>query len=57
VKRSIAEALNIVQLETTLRDKSLMWYMKYKVAIPVGNTRSLMYIKRGMLREFQKPKS
>jgi hypothetical protein len=30
MKRITDEASNIAQLETTLRDIALMWYMKYK---------------------------
>jgi hypothetical protein len=36
VKRITDEASKIVQLETTFRDRALMWYMKYKVTVPVG---------------------
>jgi hypothetical protein len=51
------EASKIVKLDTTFRDKALMWYMNYKVTASVGQTRSLTKIKRNILREFQKPKS
>jgi len=52
MKRITKETPKLMQLETTLRDKYLTWYMKYKVTMPVGQTRSLTKIKRDMLREF-----
>jgi hypothetical protein len=57
VKRIIDEVAKIVQLETTFKDRSLTWYMKYKSIAPVGQLRSMENIKHDMLREFQKPKS
>jgi hypothetical protein len=57
VKRITDEASKIVQLETTFRDRALMWYMKYKATALVGQMRSLTEIKRDILKEFQKPKS
>jgi len=36
VKRIADKEVKFVQLETTFRDKSLMWYMKYKDMEPVG---------------------
>jgi hypothetical protein len=46
-----------MQLETTFRDRALIWYMKYKATMPVGQARSLDNIKQDMLRKFQNPKS
>jgi hypothetical protein len=57
VKRIMDEASKIAQLETTFRDRALTWYMKYKATVPMGQARSLLDIKRDLLREFQKPKS
>jgi len=52
MKRIMNEALNIAQLETTFRDISMRWYMKYKVTTLVGQTRSPIEIKRDLLRGF-----
>jgi hypothetical protein len=57
VKRITDKKTNIVHLETTFRDKALMWYMNHKATAPVGQSRSLTYIKRDLLKEFQNPKS
>jgi hypothetical protein len=35
VKRITNEAMEISQLETTFRDKALVWYMKYKAIAPI----------------------
>jgi hypothetical protein len=51
------KASNIVRLETTFIDRSMMWCMKYKATAPMRQARSLIEIKRYLLREFQKPKS
>jgi hypothetical protein len=56
MKRIIDETTNIMQLETTFRDRALMWYMKYKAIAPVGHTRSLIESKRDLLKEFENPK-
>jgi hypothetical protein len=45
MKRITDEATKIMQLETTFRERSLMWYMKYKDTAPAGHTRSLDEIK------------
>jgi hypothetical protein len=47
----------IAQLDTTLKDKAMMWYMKYNSTTPAVQARSLKEIKRYQLREFQRPKS
>jgi hypothetical protein len=56
MKRITKEASEITQLETTFRDISMMWYMKCKETVPVGQTRSLTEIKRHILMEFHNPK-
>ena len=48
------EKENIVQMEITLRDISLTWYMKYKSTVAPGVMRSLGEIKKAMLKEFKK---
>jgi hypothetical protein len=57
VKRITDEVTKIMQLETTFRDRSLMWYMKYKDNVLAGQMRSLTEIKQDLLKEFQNPKS
>jgi len=57
MKTMTDEATNIAQLETTFKDKDLTWYMKYMATTSMGQERSLMVIKRYILKEFQKPKS
>jgi len=57
VKRITDEVSKITQLETTFRDRDVMWYMKYKETTSIGWTRSLTKIKRDLLREFHKAKS
>jgi hypothetical protein len=39
MKRITYEATKIAQLETTLRDIALTWYMKYKATMLVGQAR------------------
>jgi hypothetical protein len=50
VKRVMDEASKIAQLETTFRDRALMWYMKYKATTLMGQARSSIEIKRDLLR-------
>jgi hypothetical protein len=57
MKRITDETTKIVHLETMFRNKALMWYMKYKATMPIGWIRSLVDIKRDLLKEFQNPKS
>jgi hypothetical protein len=52
VKRITDEATKITHMETMFRDRSLMWYMKYKAIVLMGQTRYLMKIKRDLLKEF-----
>jgi hypothetical protein len=56
MKRVIYEASKITQLDTTFRDIDLTWYMKYKDTTPMRQVRSLIEIKRDLLRKFQKLK-
>jgi hypothetical protein len=42
MKRVTSEASKITQLETTFKDKAMMWYMKYKATAPLGQVRSLI---------------
>jgi hypothetical protein len=50
VKGVIDATSKIMQQETTSRDRTLTWYMKYKVISPMGQARSLTNIKRDILR-------
>jgi hypothetical protein len=52
MKRIIDEASKIMQLESTFRDRALIWYMKCKVTILARHIRSLIEIKRDLLKEF-----
>jgi hypothetical protein len=45
MKRITDEVTKIAQLETTFRDRALMWYMKYKATTLAGQARSLIEIK------------
>jgi hypothetical protein len=56
VKRVTGEDSNIAYLERTFRDRALTWYMEYKTIVLVGRERSLMEIKRDILRKFHEPK-
>jgi hypothetical protein len=44
------EVSKIAQMETTFKDKSMMCYMKYKATTPMGHIRSLIEIKRDILK-------
>jgi hypothetical protein len=50
VKGFIDVASKIMQQETTSKDRTLTWYMKYKVISPMGQARYLANIKRDILR-------
>ena len=42
---------------TTLRGRALDWYMKF-VQVPMGNLeKTLIEVKKGLTKEFRKPKS
>jgi hypothetical protein len=56
VKRVTDDATKITQLETTFKDRALMWYMKYKATVPVGQVRSLAEIKQDLLQGVSKVK-
>lgn len=56
MKRVMDDAYKIAHLETTFRDRALTWYLKYKSIVPMIQVGSLMKIKRGVLRDFQKLK-
>ena len=43
-------------METTLKNRVLTWYVKYKRMVAQGVVRTLDEIKKEMLKEFQKPK-
>jgi hypothetical protein len=45
VKRVRDYTAKIMQIETTFRDRALMWYMKYKDTAPAGHARSMFKIK------------
>jgi hypothetical protein len=56
VKRITDEATKIAQLETTFRDRALMWYMKYKAIVSAVQVRSHLILSRIYLGTFLKPK-
>lgn len=57
VKQTIDDRVNIALLETTFRDLSLAWYVKFKSIAPMVVGRSLVEIQQALFKEFQKPKS
>lgn len=56
VKQTIDENAKIEYLETTFRERYLMWYMKFKDTTLAKQARSLAQIKKSLLKEFQNPK-
>jgi hypothetical protein len=44
-----------MQLEITLRDNALEWYMSLDVNSPPGVTRTIADVKKLLINEFQKP--
>jgi hypothetical protein len=50
MKRVTYKESNIVQLETTFRDRALTWHMKYKAIALEGQKMSLAEMKRDVLR-------
>jgi hypothetical protein len=48
--------VKILQLVKILRDHTLLWYIKYQSTMPMGQARMSTYIKKSLLKEFQKPK-
>jgi hypothetical protein len=57
MNRITYEVVNTVHLETTFKDRSLAWYMKYKAIASMRQTRFMIEIKMDLLKEFQSPKS
>jgi hypothetical protein len=57
VNKVIDDADKIMQLHTIFRDRSIMWYMKYKDTTLARHARSLVKIKQDILWEFQNLKS
>jgi hypothetical protein len=51
------EAINIAQLETNFRGSALFWYMKLQSNMPTGKARTLVEIRKELLKEFKKPNS
>jgi hypothetical protein len=51
------EDTKLSQLEITLRDRSLDWYMSLATNNPLGTTRTIADIKKLMINEFQTPSS
>jgi hypothetical protein len=49
--------VKIVQLATTFRGHALVWYMKLQSIMPIGQARTLVEIKKVLLKEFKNPKS
>jgi hypothetical protein len=48
--------VNIVQLVTTFRGRTLVWYMKLQSTTPTRQVRTLVDIKQALLKVFKKPK-
>jgi hypothetical protein len=42
--------VKIVQLEMTFKEHTLLWYMKYRSTAPMGQARTLTYIKKDLLK-------
>ena len=51
------DGAKIVQLETTFRGRTLVWYMNLQSTTILGQTRTLEEITQALLKEFKKPKS
>jgi hypothetical protein len=51
------DVVKIVQLATTFRGRALVWYMKLQSITPTGQARTLVEIKKALLKEFKNPKS
>jgi hypothetical protein len=49
------EDTNLMQLEITLRDRTLDWYMSLDVNNPPRVTRAITNMKKILINEFQKP--
>lgn len=57
VKNVQDDAVKIAQLETTVRERALVWFMKYHNTTPARQTRTLAEVKQALLKEFQKSES
>jgi hypothetical protein len=51
------EDTKLAQLDITLRDCTLDWYMSLATNIPPGTTRMIADVKKLLINEFQKPSS
>jgi hypothetical protein len=56
-KNIIDEDKKLAQLDITLRDHALDWYMSLYVKSPPGVTRTIADVKKLLIIEFQKPSS
>jgi hypothetical protein len=45
-----------MQFVMTFRDHSLLWYMKYQATTPAKQDKTLVDIRKALLKEFQKLK-
>jgi hypothetical protein len=51
------EDTNLAQLEITLRDRALDWYISLATKNPIGTTITIVDIKKLLINKFQKPSS
>ena len=56
-KNIIDEDKKLAQLDITLRDHALDWYMSLAANSPRGTTKIIVDIKKLLINEFQKPSS
>jgi hypothetical protein len=56
-KQTIDEYTKVVQLETTLRDHALNWYMGLEENNPTGAPTTIEDVKKKLINEFHKPSS
>jgi hypothetical protein len=56
-KHIIDEDIKLTQLDITLRDHALDWYMTLATNNPPGTTRTIVDIKKLLINEFQNPSS
>lgn len=52
----VKSMVKISLLETTFKDHTLAWYMKFKSIVPLGVARSLIEIHQTLFKEFKKLK-
>jgi hypothetical protein len=55
--KQITEDIKLAQLEITLRDHALDWYMSLPTNNPPRTTKTIADIKKLLINEFQKPSS